>query len=155
MSIEVRYFAPDLRAADIRELLLDIHDEVYAVSSDAFDSRERFARFVKPLLGALCKGEPGQSVDVGPAGRQGLGGLFSQVVVVGEDDDLKTLSHLVKNPEPGSGALFFEGHEHIVEGDRQLPAAVRVALQRRQAQRQVELVAGALAEFVNRQRGAT
>ncbi|MFI6644453.1 GNAT family N-acetyltransferase [Streptomyces sp. NPDC050504] len=43
--MELKHYGQE-HAQDIRTMLLDIHDEVYEGMPGAFDSRERFARFV-------------------------------------------------------------------------------------------------------------
>ncbi|AEW94082.1 MULTISPECIES: GNAT family N-acetyltransferase [Streptomycetaceae] len=55
-------------AAQIRDLLLDIHDECYADSTDEFDQRERFAWFVDHWSSS-----PGFSCVIGYEGEQAVG----------------------------------------------------------------------------------
>ncbi|MFJ3856150.1 GNAT family N-acetyltransferase [Streptomyces sp. NPDC090085] len=70
-SLELRYFGHD-QAPDIRELLLDIHDEVYAELGEgtSFETRDRFAWFVdhwsaRPGFSCVVGYDQGEPVGYG------------------------------------------------------------------------------------------
>lgn len=90
-------------------------------------------------------------MDVQPTGGKLVSSEVDQMWMMGENDHLEAVGHLVQNRQGRAGAVVVEGDEDVIDGEGERAVLLGVALQGSQPQGEVELVGGAFAELVNTQ----
>lgn len=88
------------------------------------------------------------------AGRQGVAGKVHEMAVVGQQQDLRLPGEVRENGEGAGGAIVVEMDEQVVEDYGHGRVVVEELLQARDAEREVELVAGPVAHAVGEDSGS-